>query len=183
VRIEKLRQEWDIEVRIAHFPLHPNTPSEGLTLEQLFLGRGIDIPAALARMKRLMAEEQLPYGNRTMTYNSRLAQELACYAMTQQDGWRIHDRLFRAYFVDGINIASIEDLVAIATDIGLDAQECRKVLTLRTFRSSVDADWERSRQLGLTGVPAFVLGNSGLSGAHPYETLSQLVALSGAQRL
>ena len=54
MRIDKLRAEWDIDVRFVHFPLHPKTPPEGLTLEQLFAGRGIDIPAAQVRMKGLM---------------------------------------------------------------------------------------------------------------------------------
>jgi hypothetical protein len=60
-------------VKLTHFPLHPDTPEEGLTLEQLFVGLPMDIPAAKTRMARLMADEGLPYGDRTMTYNSRLA--------------------------------------------------------------------------------------------------------------
>ena len=77
MRVERLRADDQIDVKFTHFPLHPDTPVEGLTLEQLFAGRNIDIPAAKARMVRLMADEGLDYGDRTMTYNSRLAQELA----------------------------------------------------------------------------------------------------------
>jgi len=46
--------------------MHPETPAEGQTLAQLFAGRPIDLPAAQAHMKKLMAAEGLPYGNRTM---------------------------------------------------------------------------------------------------------------------
>lgn len=182
MRIEKLRAAWDIDVRFVHFPLHPETPPEGLTLEQLFAGRNIDIAAAQARMQRLMSDEGLPYGERTMTYNSRLAQELACYAQTQPRGEEIHDRLFRAYFVDGINIASVNRLIQIGTGVGLEEAECRDVLTDRRFRAAVDADWNRARALQLTGVPAFVVGQSGVVGAQPGEVLEQLVRQSGAKR-
>jgi predicted DsbA family dithiol-disulfide isomerase len=61
-----------------------------------------------------MAEEGLPYAQRTMTYNSRLAQELAKWAETQPDGAKMHDTMYRAYFVDGLNIALVENLMTVA---------------------------------------------------------------------
>jgi predicted DsbA family dithiol-disulfide isomerase len=128
VRVEQLRANYQIDVKITHFPLHPDTPEEGLTLEQLFAGRDIDIPAAKVRMAQLMADEGLPYGDRTMTYNSRLPQELAKWAETQPGGDAIHDALFRAYFVDGLNIALVETLVGIARQVGLPGDEACEVL-------------------------------------------------------
>ncbi len=68
--MEKLRTTFAIEIAIKHFPLHPGTPDNGLTLEKLFAGRDIDLSAAQARMSRLMAVEGLPFAKRTMTYNS-----------------------------------------------------------------------------------------------------------------
>lgn len=182
MRIDRLQSAWDIDVRYVHFPLHPETPPEGLTLEQLFAGRSIDIPAAQARMQRLMADEGLPYGDRTMTYNSRLAQELAAWAVTQPGGWRIHDRLFRSYFVDGTNLALVDKLVDIAAGVGLSAVACGNVLAARKYQAAVDRDWDRSRTLRLSGVPAFVAGKNAVTGAQPYEVLEQLLEDSGAKR-
>ena len=45
-----------------------------------------------------------------------------------------------------------------------------------TLREAVDADWKRSRELGITGVPTFVLGGRGLVGAQPYAQLEAFVA-------
>ena len=64
-----------------------------------------------ARMKGLMDAEGLPYGRRTHSYNSRLAQELGKWADTQPGGEAIHDALYRAYFVDARNIGDPEILV------------------------------------------------------------------------
>ena len=69
---------------------------EGQSLEQLFAGRGMDLDAMFARMKGLMDEEGLDYGQRTHTYNSRLAQELGKWAETQTGGEAIHDAMNRA---------------------------------------------------------------------------------------
>jgi predicted DsbA family dithiol-disulfide isomerase len=181
VRVDRLRAAYDIDVQFVQFPLHPDTPEEGLTLEQLFSGRGIDISAAQLRMAKMMADEGLPYGERTMTYSSRLAQELAKWAETQPGGEAIHDALFRAYFVGGLNLASIDNLVTTARGIGLDDEEARNVLAERRFQHAVDADWQRCRELGVTGVPTFVAGDKGVVGAQSYEVLEEFLLAAGAQ--
>ena len=147
-----------MNVKVTHFPLHPDTPEEGLTLEVLFAGLNIDVPAAKAHMARLVAEEGLPYGDRTMTYNSRLAQELARWAETQPGGDAIHDALFRAYFVDRLNIAQIDTLIQVCQQVGLPSDEAQSVLESRRYMDAVDADWQRSMDLGVTGVPTFHRG-------------------------
>jgi predicted DsbA family dithiol-disulfide isomerase len=175
VRIERLKREQNVKVKWVHFPLHPDTPQEGRSLEDLFRGRGYDIPKMQAQMRARMGAEGLPYGNRSMTYNSRLAQELGAWADTQPGGEAIHDALFRAYFVDAKNIGDPEVLVGIAKSVGLPEAGAREVLEKRTFRAAVDADWEKSHEYGVTGVPTFVAGNRGVVGAQPYEALEELV--------
>jgi len=164
-----------VKVKWVHFPLHPETPAEGRSLADLFAGRGYDIPKMQAQMRARMQAEGLPYGTRTHTYNSRLAQELGTWADTQPGGEAIHDALFKAYFVDAKNIGDPEVLVEIAASVGLPADQAREVIEQRTYKDAVDADWEKSHQYGVTGVPTFVMGGHGVVGAQPYEVLEQLV--------
>lgn len=175
MRIERLRKAHGVRVRWVHFPLHPETPQEGRSLAALFAGRGYDIAKRQAEMRARMAAEGLPYGDRKMTFNSRLAQELGTWADTQPGGDAIHDALFRAYFVDGRNIGDPEVLVEIAASVGLSAAEARDVIEKRTFKAAVDEDWASSREYGVTGVPTFVAGGYGVVGAQPYEALERLV--------
>ena len=159
----------------VHFPLHPDTPAEGRALADLFAGRNVDLRAMHAQMKARMTAEGLPYGERTMTYNSRLAQELGKWADTQPGGEALHDALFRAYFVEARDISQPDVLLEIAQQVGLPVDGAREVLEKRTFKDAVDADWKLSRQYGITGVPTFVVGRHGVVGAQPYETLEQLL--------
>ena len=182
MRTDRLKAAYEIEFRYTLFPLHPDTPDEGLTLDELFAGRSFDIEAMQAKLAGLMADEGLPYGERMMTYNSRLAQELAKWAETHDGGTEIHDALYRAYFVDGLNIAQIENLMTVVRQLGLPEDEAREVLTSRQFRDAVDADWQRCRDFGITAVPTFVVGNQGVVGAQPYEALESLVVKGGAAR-
>jgi predicted DsbA family dithiol-disulfide isomerase len=184
VRIERLRTEHNVKIEWVHFPLHPDTPVEGgRSLTDLFAGRNVDRQAMNAQMKARMDAEGLPYGERTMTYNSRLAQELGKWADTQPGGEALHDALFRAYFVDARDISQPAVLLEIAERVGLPVDGAREVLEERTFRAAVDADWALSRRYGVTGVPTFVAGRHGVVGAQPYEVLEQLVrqAASGKE--
>lgn len=178
MRIERLRKEHGVQVKWVHFPLHPDTPQEGRSLEDLFAGRGYDIPKMQAQMRARMEAEGLPYGTRTMTYNSRLAQELGAWADSQPGGDAIHDALFRAYFVEARNIGDPDVLVEIAQSVGLPADQAREVLEQRSYKDAIDADWNKSRQYGVSGVPTFVAGGHGVVGAQPYEALEELVKLA-----
>ena len=182
MRIETLRATYDIEPVLVHFPLHPDTPAEGREMAGFYAQRGLDPEAMYQQMKARMDAEGLPYGRRTHTYNSRLAQELGKWADTQPGGGAIHDALYRAYFVEARNIGDADILVEIAEQVGLDGAEARKVIDERRFKDAVDADWQKSATYGVTGVPTFVAARYGVVGAQPYETLAQLVERAGATK-
>ncbi len=157
------------------FPLHPETPEEGITLETLFAGRPVDIPKMLDRLKITAIQLKLPFGNRNMTFNSRLAQELGKWAEKKGRGDRFHQRVFHAYFAEGINIAKPSSLLDICRQSGLDVNAAEVVIRERRFRDAVDKDWDLSRQAGITAVPTFVVGINRLVGAQPYRALENLL--------
>ena len=164
-------------MRWTHFPLHPETPDSGILLEELFRGRGYDIEAMKQRMSGLMAEENLPFGNRTHTYNSRLAQELSKWSDSFPEGDALNRKLFEAYFAEGRNLAESDVLLAVAEAAGLSREAAEDVIRKRLFLNAVDADWRRAHEFDVTGVPTFVSGNRGLVGAQPYDALDQLIRM------
>lgn len=142
--------------------------------------RGLDPDKMHRDMKARMDAEGLPYGRRTHTYNSRLAQELGKWADTVEGGGALHDGLYRAYFVDARDIGDDAVLLDVVGAAGLPVEEARAALAERAFREAVDADWEKSRRYGVTGVPTYVAGGFGVVGAQPYEALEQLALKAGA---
>ena len=134
------------------------------------------------RLRLLMAEEGLEYGQRTHTYNSRLAQELAVAGDAAGVTDALHDALFRAYFVEGRNLMSHEVLFEIADATGLDPSLARAAIEDREYRSTIDAHWSRAGGMGVTGVPTFAVNGVGVVGAQPYETLEELMEHVGVAR-
>lgn len=163
------------------FPLHPETPEEGTTLQELFQGR-VDLEGMRARLLRVAQEEGLPFGQRDKTYNSRLAQELGKWAESKGKGKAYHDAVFRAYFAEGRNIGKRSELVALAGSVSLPIEEARKVLEEGSFKDLVDADWQRCYRMGVQAVPTFLVGGRVLVGAVPYAALERLLIDSGVAK-
>ncbi len=134
-----------------------------------------NLQAMRDNMRNLMAEAGLPYGDRTMTYNSRLAQELGYWADTQEGGETLHDLLFKAYFVENVNINDHAVLIDLACKAGLDGTEAARILEGRVYSPQVNSDWERASKEGVTGVPTFTAMDLHVVGCQPYEVLERFV--------
>ncbi len=183
MRTDRLAERYRLATRLTQFPLHPETPPEGLALAELFAGREDRLAEMHARLAALVAEAGLPaLAERTHTYNSRLAQELGKWAETVEGGAAIHDALFRAYFAEARDISRIDVLLDVVRQVGLPVDAARGALEERTFREAVDRDWHRARELGVTAVPTYAAGGYAVVGAQPYEVLEELVTQAGAKR-
>jgi predicted DsbA family dithiol-disulfide isomerase len=175
VRTDRLQQEYGVELRWSVFPLHPETPLEGMELAELFAGREAMIRDMQARLLQLAAVEGLPLTERTRTCNSRLAQELGKWAESLGKGDQFRRAAYRAYFVEGSNIGLVEELLKIAAVVGLPLAEAEAALTARSFAAAVDADWQRAGKLGITAVPTHLCGSKKLTGFSSYDAFVRLI--------
>ncbi len=137
----------------------------------------------MRHLQQTASELGLPFGNRTMTYNSRLAQELAKWAAAKSRESEFHQAVFRAYFVEGLNIANPEVLVRLAVAAGLPSDEARQVLHTREYTLAVDRDWEHAVRRGVTAVPTFMIRGKSLVGAQPLTVLEKFLEENGVPRL
>jgi predicted DsbA family dithiol-disulfide isomerase len=128
-----------------------------------------------AKLKAVANSLGLPFGDRTMTYNSRLAQELGKWAEAQGKGDEFHHAVFRVYLAEGKNIGKIPILIEVAESVDLDGKEALKIIQDRTFRQAVDLDWTRTYELKITAAPTFVINHEVLVGAQNYEALEMLL--------
>jgi predicted DsbA family dithiol-disulfide isomerase len=86
------------------------------------------------------------------------------------------ERLMRARFTDSQLVSDHETLVALAVEVGLDADEVRAMLDGDEFADAVRDDERTAQEFGITGVPMFVVDRAfGASGAQPPEQLLALL--------
>ena len=171
----------DIVVRYVYFPLHPETPIDGMTLQQLFAGRNVDVEKSQAELGKMMRDEGLSYGLRTHTYNSNAAQHLAKYLEMIDTGVdaeiarRFRAEVFLAYFARGENIARPDVLADILLKSGVEGVEVQQALTDTAAAGELTADWEYCRNNYVTSVPAYRIGGNWVRGCGGVEVLESLI--------
>ena len=175
MRTDRLQQEYGVELRWTVFPLHPETPEQGIELTELFAGKEEQIRTMQARLVQQAALEGVLLRERDRTYNSLRAQELGKWA--EQEGWGdlFRRAVYHAYFVEGINIALVDELVQIAQSVRLSGDEARRVLEEKRYIEAVNADWQRASILGVTAVPTHIFGGKRLVGFDSYDEFIRLI--------
>jgi len=107
---------------------------------------------------------------------------LGKWADSKGKGDEFNAAVFRAYYVEGINIAQADELVCLAAAAGFSSAEAGEVLLTRAFREAVDADWKLAERLGISAVPTLVLDNRTVVGAQPYNILEKFLLDHGVKR-
>ena len=108
---------------------------------------------------------------------TRKAHELALYAEGKGCFQEIHDTLFRAYLVEGLDIGRVDILVSLARKQGLDASETKAVLDIDQYLETVEAKRHEALELGVTQTPTLVWMGKQLSGYPDDEALREFLAL------
>lgn len=83
----------------------------------------------------------------------------------------VKERFLRAYMTEGMAIGDTSVLNQLAAEAGLDVDEVASVLASDTYAHAIRADEQQAREIGITGVPFFIIGRYGVSGAQPAEAL------------
>jgi predicted DsbA family dithiol-disulfide isomerase len=109
---------------------------------------------------------------------SRLAHEVAIWARQQQRFDEMNEALFRAYFERDEDIGQTHTLVTLADTIGLDGGDLKNALEEHRHLGEVLADQQQATQYGLSGVPAFISGNTVLFGVQTADALEEFVRLA-----
>lgn len=102
----------------------------------------------------------------------RVIQLAKKYNLTDQ----VEERFFKAYFTDGELMSDHPTLVRLATEAGLPQEEVAKVLETNQYAEEVNKDVEEARQLGVQGVPFFVMDRKyAVSGAQEPEVFKSTI--------
>ncbi|MGH8826062.1 MAG: DsbA family oxidoreductase [Jiangellaceae bacterium] len=180
-RFEKGVEQFGGEVTLEYhsFELAPDTPVDFEGSEIDFLAGHKGMPKArvtemLEQMTQLAAGEGLAYDFDSLRHTKTLkAHQVLHHAKAKGLQLELIEKLFSAYFEQGRHVGHDDDLVALATEVGLDADEVRRVLSEGTYADAVEEDIATARSLGVNGVPFYVIdGKYGVSGAQAPETFA-----------
>jgi len=113
----------------------------------------------------------------SLSGNTRAAHEVVAAAGATGIQDAVIERLFLAYFTEGRSVFDPASLVALGAEAGLDPDALRAALLDGTYAAAVERDLRDARDLGLTGVPFFVVdGRLAVSGAQMPPMFEQALA-------
>lgn len=178
--VAKFPQKDKIEIEWKSFLLNPDQVTQPGKSSQQYLAeaKGWTLEQTkeiTANVSNMAAQEGLEYHlDKTVVANTKKAHRVLHLAKTAGKGGEMKEALLKAYFTDAVNIDDDTVLLRLGKEIGLKETEIEEVLSSDKFDSEVDQDIYESRQLGVRGVPFFVLDRKfGISGAQPDEVFDQ----------
>ena len=170
-------QRDQVRVVWKSFQLNPDQKTEPGKSINTYLAevKGWSVEQANAmndRVTDMAREVGLEYHmDRAVVANSFAAHRLIQLAKTQGLGDAMEERLFRAYFTEGRNTDDHDTLLELGTEVGLAAEAVSQLLNSDQFANAVRQDIYESQQVGVRGVPFFVLNQRyAVSGAQAPET-------------
>jgi predicted DsbA family dithiol-disulfide isomerase len=178
----------EVEIEWKSFQLAPELqPKPGQAASQSLAERKGWTPEQAAqaheRVTRIASEVGLAYRlDIAKVANTFAAHRVIQLAKGKGLGDAMEERLFRAYFSEGRDIADHATLIELAADAGLPARETGNMLAGEAFSDEVRKENLEGVQLGVTGVPFFVLNRRyGVSGAHESRVFLQALEQAFAE--
>jgi predicted DsbA family dithiol-disulfide isomerase len=149
-RVDQLEEQFGIEVEWKGLEIHPETPPES-------------------------EEAGLKLNLRSWISNSRLALQIGEFAKEKGKFKEYHEAVFKAYWQESKEIGHKEQLFSVAVQAGLDLRELETYLESGKAAGKLNQHLQEVSKYGIDGVPAFIIGNKTVVGAHPYEVLEKVV--------
>jgi predicted DsbA family dithiol-disulfide isomerase len=178
-----------VEVRYHSFQLNPGFPVGEATLADDYLAKSYGMPKAQiegshAQLAARGAQAGLDYRFESANMINTLdAHRMIHLAKAHGRETAMVERLFKAEFTDGLNLADHTVLAGLAAELGLDQAEATRVLETGAYEKDIRADLAQARALGISGVPFFVFDNKrAVSGAQPVETFRKALDVTWQDR-
>ena len=154
------------------FYLYFDTPPEGRELsEHIKRARANGSEERLASIANSYGME---FKSTERIYNTRVAHEATEYAREQGKDNEFHKIVFRMVYAEGKDISQWNVLRSAAQEAGLDGDAMQRDVEGGRFTESVNQQVQRAYQIGVTGVPTYVINDRyAVVGAQPYDVFKK----------
>ena len=185
--LAKFPHRDEVEVVWRAFELDPSAKSRSLPDGEGYADRlakkyGMSVSLAEQRIQQLVdtaAGEGLAFRfDQIKPGNTFDAHRIVHFAREKGLQDAVKEKMLSGYLEHGAAIGDKADVAKLATDAGLDPDEVAAVLESDAHAAEVRADEREAAELGVSGVPFFVIGRYAISGAQPKEVFERALDLA-----
>ena len=170
----------DVFIRWRPYLLDPTIPPQGLDRQQYMLDKFGAERLQTIHDPLIEAGQEIGVPSNfdliTRTPNTLDAHRLIRWAHTVERQTELVERLFMAYWSEGKDVGNRDVLAQCAGEAGINAEQIRELLDTEQDVAETHAEIEHATNIGVTGVPTFILAQSyALVGAQSPEVLADAI--------
>ena len=159
--MEDLNEEILFEVNWKPYELHPEIPTEGFSKEEYYkikFGNSIGARDRFSHITEEGKKAGLDFNfNKTKNLpNTFLAHRLLWFSRSKDMQDVIAEALFHAYFTEGRDIGSINELISISTESGLKKTEIEKFFKTDVGSDEILREELRAKEMNIFSVPTYI---------------------------
>lgn len=176
-RLERIRQQEELDPAWRPLEIHPGVPREGLPVKEA--GFPPDRWAEITRhLQELAQETGMELNPPSFLVNSRDALQAAVFArdVGQEYFRRLHRAVFRSYFVEGRNIGRRSTLLEVAEEAGADREGLGAALEDGRYEDELRAVRREAERYEISGTPTFLFHRHKVVGCAPESVLRKAAA-------
>ncbi|MDH5425323.1 MAG: DsbA family protein [Gammaproteobacteria bacterium] len=180
-RLQQLRQDYELKINWCFVEIHPETPAQGMPTTELNYNDA-QWQSVVTSLNSLIEQDQLPFKHEhQFTTNSHKALLLAeaSKPLGADIFYRLHNRLFEAFFVDLLNIGDEDILRQIASECGIADSVTEAAITNNAeLENHLQLYKEFASKAQIRGVPTTIIGQQSIPGVAGLTTLREAAAES-----
>ncbi len=162
-----MKQDFNVSIDYRAFFLRPDLPPEGVERPARY--NNPDSP-----VQQRAKEAGIIMNRPDRTPNTRLALEATEAAKQAGVGEAFHEEAYRSYWGEGVDLGKVENFKPIAEKVGMDWDVLSHHMEHRTYKDEVEKQYQEALHVGVTGIPAYVIGRFFFVGAQPYDVFKQV---------
>jgi predicted DsbA family dithiol-disulfide isomerase len=185
--IDLSKDTFDFEVEYHPFELNPSMPKEGKNQKEYLVakfGSEAQYEKIIGNTTKVAADEGLAFdfSKQHVSPNTRDAHRIIWLAKKANKQTEAKEAFMKAYFEDGVDLSRTENLLNVATQIGLDRVKVENLLNSEEGLAEIITAEKLSVQRGVTGVPFYIInGKYGISGAQSSDTFAEAFTQIGKE--
>jgi predicted DsbA family dithiol-disulfide isomerase len=170
--ISKLNLSDQVEIEWHSFQLDPDFPKGESIPSSEYLAKRKNFPLEqINAIQQQLTASATPYGidfqfDKSLSFNTMDVHRLWQWSKTLGKSSELKEALMLAYFTNGVDLSKEENVLKVVEICGLDRIEAQAIFRSDAFSNDVDEDIYQASQIGVRGVPFFVINNQfAISGA------------------
>jgi predicted DsbA family dithiol-disulfide isomerase len=171
----------EVDIRWRPFQLDHTIPEAGMDRQEYLrnkFGSDADAAQVYEPVRAAGKAESIPFEFEKISIspNTLDAHRVIRWALAEGVQDAVVERLFQLYFIEGANLTDKTVLADAAVEAGIERAVVEHLLAGETDKAETQAEIAKIQHMGVTGVPAFIVGNRyAVMGAREPEVIAQAI--------